>query len=184
MIFIVMGPSGSGKTLVGEYLKKKGIKELVSHTTRKPRKGEADGVAYHFVDEADFLATEKVEESIYAGHHYGVSKAEVERKSGSGDVFAVTDINGARAFRRIYGNQVMVLYIHTSMRKMRERMRKRGDTKEGIRKRMRNFRNTDESVNRLYADFILYNNTSKKSLFRSVDHAVKCLKNAQCFPVR
>lgn len=176
MIYIVMGPSGSGKTLVGEYLKKLGIEALVSHTTRKPRIGEVQGVSYHFVDEASFKVEEKVEESIYDGNLYGVSRAEVEEKSGKGDVFAVTDINGARAFRRIYRNQVRILYVHSSLRRMRERMKRRGDSKEGIRKRIRNYRVNDEGVNRLFADFILDNNSSKKSLFRQVDFALKCLK--------
>jgi len=81
MIYIVMGPSGSGKTLVGEYLKEKGMKELVSHATRAPRQGEVDGISYHFVDVLTFQETEKVEESAYAGNWYGVSKKEVAEKT-------------------------------------------------------------------------------------------------------
>ena len=77
MIYIVMGPSGSGKTLVGEYLKEKGMKELVSHTTRLPRPGEVQGVSYHFVDEVTFQQTKKVEASAYSGYWYGVSEKEV-----------------------------------------------------------------------------------------------------------
>ena len=56
-LFIIAAASGAGKTtLVKALLNKDGdLQASVSHTTRKPRPGEVDGVDYHFVDEATFL---------------------------------------------------------------------------------------------------------------------------------
>lgn len=169
MIYIVMGPSGAGKTLVGEYLKKKGLPELVSHTTRVPREGEKDGIAYHFVDEKTFHSIDKVEESIYAGQLYGVSRKEVEEKRSLGDVFAVTEIQGALAFKHHYGSEVCILYIKSSPRYLRQRMKERGDTKESIGKRMRTYLKKQEAHQGKVADVVLVNETSTKTLYKQID---------------
>ncbi|HCW74184.1 MAG TPA: guanylate kinase [Clostridiaceae bacterium] len=176
MIYIIMGPSGSGKTEVGEYLKSIGIKELVSHTTRAPRTGEKDGEAYHFVDEQSFLDVDKVEGSMYAGNRYGVSREEVERKTSEGDVFAVTDINGARAFSALYKEDVRIIYISASPKILRKRMKKRGDSRKAIRKRFQNYINNRETLNRFFSDIIIDNSYSRRTLIRFVNHAIKVIK--------
>ncbi len=55
-LFIISAPSGAGKTsLVSEILERiTNIKASISHTTRKCRPGEKDGINYHFVDEPTF----------------------------------------------------------------------------------------------------------------------------------
>ena len=176
MIYIIMGPSGSGKTEVGEYLKSIGIKELVSHTTRVPRTGEKDGEAYHFVDEQSFLDVDKVEESMYAGNRYGVSREEVERKTSEGDVFAVTDINGARAFSALYKEDVRIIYISASPKILRKRMKKRGESRKAIRKRFQNYIKNRETLNRFFSDIIIDNSYSRRTLIRFVKYAIKVLK--------
>ena len=169
MIYIINGPSGTGKTIVGEYLKTKGIRELISHTTRQPRIGEADGVAYHFVSEEVFGQIDKVEESVYAGNRYGVSKGEVIEKNHGGDVFAVTDINGTKAFKKTYGDRVKVIYVGSTPRFLRKRMILRGDSKESIRRRIATYRNSKEMKNTKYADFIVENNSSIRKLHWKID---------------
>ena len=59
-LFIVSGPSGAGKTTLINAVRPE-LKELgldlyfsVSHTTRKPRKGEEEGKNYYFVTQAEF----------------------------------------------------------------------------------------------------------------------------------
>ena len=79
MVFVVTGPSGVGKgTLIAALRERHPEVALsVSATTRRPRPGEQDGVAYHFMTEADFdrrLARgEFLEHATYAGHRYGLS---------------------------------------------------------------------------------------------------------------
>lgn len=177
MIYIVMGPSGSGKTLVGEYLKEKGMKELVSHTTRLPRPGEVQGVSYHFVDEVTFQQTKKVEASAYAGNWYGVSEKEVEDKTKLGDVFAVIEIHGALAFKKMYGEKVKIFYIASGPRDLRRRMAHRGDTKESIRKRMVIYRKNGEACQDRHADAVLVNKSSKRQLFCQVEYHLAATKN-------
>ena len=55
-LFVVAAPSGAGKTsLVKELLRREPLLRVcVSHTTRRQRPNEQDGVDYHFVDRATF----------------------------------------------------------------------------------------------------------------------------------
>ena len=166
MIYVIIGPSGSGKTTLGDYFRSLGMNELVSHTTRKMRQGEVDGISYHFVTEEEFSLIDKIEESVYSGNRYGVSRKEVEEKLRSGDVFAVTDINGAKAFRRIFGDLVSVIFISSSARRLRERMRERGDSKESIRARISTLIDKNEYRNRYFADHVIENNVSVSTFLR------------------
>lgn len=92
--FVFFGPSGSGKStllkmMLQEFPNKFGFS--VSHTTRKPRPGEKDGVHYYFtswdkmkqeIDEGKFI-----ENATYSGNHYGTSKTAVEAVQKQGKVF-------------------------------------------------------------------------------------------------
>ena len=53
IIFILSAPSGTGKSTVCKLLKQKlpDLKFSISHTTREPRDGEAEGTAYHFISQ-------------------------------------------------------------------------------------------------------------------------------------
>ena len=55
-LFVITAPSGAGKTSLIEAVMRDdpSLKISVSYTTRPPRKGEKDGVDYHFVDEKTF----------------------------------------------------------------------------------------------------------------------------------
>ncbi len=78
-IFIVSAASGTGKTtLVSRLLSHHtDIKVSISHTTRAPREGEADGVHYHFVDTGEFermiAASAFLEHANVYGNYYGTS---------------------------------------------------------------------------------------------------------------
>ena len=72
-VFVITGPSGVGKgTLIRTLLERIPALELsVSATTRRPRPGEMQGVAYHFLSEEEFeqrvQAGEFVEHARYSG---------------------------------------------------------------------------------------------------------------------
>ena len=60
-LFVITAPSGAGKTSLIEAVMREDptLKISVSYTTRAPRKGEKDGVDYHFIDQARFLEMHK-----------------------------------------------------------------------------------------------------------------------------
>ena len=58
-LFCLIGKSASGKDAIFRYLKENkdlGLKEIVPYTTRPMRRGEENGVGYHFVDNAAYDA--------------------------------------------------------------------------------------------------------------------------------
>ena len=57
-LFIITAASGAGKTSLIKALLANDpqLKLSISHTTRKPRPSETDGVDYYFVDDASFIS--------------------------------------------------------------------------------------------------------------------------------
>ena len=53
---ILSSPSGAGKTTITKKIQQKyqSFKISVSHTTRKPRPNEVDGVDYNFISKKEF----------------------------------------------------------------------------------------------------------------------------------
>ena len=56
MMFILSSPSGAGKTTLTKKIAEKNSDFIISisHTTRKPRQNEIDGLDYHFVTKEKF----------------------------------------------------------------------------------------------------------------------------------
>lgn len=173
-IFIIVGPSGSGKTTLGNYLKKAGIPELVSHTTRDKREGEIDNISYYFVDKEKFDKIEKIEYSNYSGNYYCLSKKEVENKLCKYDkVFAITDINGLKQIKEKYPKETVSIFIKVTLDEMVKRMNDRGDSKKDIAKRISNAILNDEFKNEKYCDFTIRNDL----LCNSIEKLLKIVLN-------
>lgn len=75
---VICGPSGSGKSTLLKRLFKEFPNTFgfsVSHTTRKPRDGEENGVHYHFVNVEEMQAGiengEFIETAVFSGNMYG-----------------------------------------------------------------------------------------------------------------
>lgn len=75
---VICGPSGSGKSTLLKKLRAELPETFalcVSHTTRKPRPGETDGIEYHFVSVDEMQAAiergEFLETATFSGNMYG-----------------------------------------------------------------------------------------------------------------
>ena len=79
-IFLILGASGTGKTTLGKHFKKWGVSELVSCTTRKPRKNEIPGIAYYYISDKEFDKKDKVVSTKYSGNRYCITNKKVENK--------------------------------------------------------------------------------------------------------
>ena len=108
-LLIITACSGTGKsTLVRALLNRHPQLRLsVSHTTRKPREGEEDGVHYHFIEHDQFRQMIQddafVEWAEYAGNYYGTSHQMIldNERQGFDLVFEV-EVKGAQALRTHY----------------------------------------------------------------------------------
>jgi len=147
-LFVITAPSGAGKTSLIEALLKTdpSLKESISYTTRAPRPGEKDGVAYHFIDDKTFLAMkargEFLESAEVHGYRYGTSKKVITDALARGeDLILEIDWQGAQQVRAIYPDCVGIFILPPSIEELERRMRSRGqDADAVIRRRLDNAR--------------------------------------------
>jgi guanylate kinase len=143
-VFVITGPSGVGKgTLIAALRERHPELALsVSATTRPPRPGEQDGVAYHFMTEAEFQRRlengEFVEHAGFAGHRYGTLRAELERRTrGGAPVVLEIELQGARQIREAMPDAVLIFIVPPSLEQLRERLLERGvDDPAGVERRL------------------------------------------------
>jgi guanylate kinase len=147
-LFVITAPSGAGKTSLIEALMRDdpSLKLSISYTTRAPRPGEKNGVDYHFVDDAEFLAMrgrgEFVESAEVHGYRYGTSKRVIADALARGqDLILEIDWQGARQVRAIYPDCVGIFILPPSVDELERRMRSRAlDSEAVIRRRLANAR--------------------------------------------
>lgn len=88
LILTLTGPSTAGKTVLSTMLEDRGFAALVSTTTRPIRKGEVDGVHYHFLSKKDFYdkldAGDFIEFVEYDNNAYGICSDEAKKAFGNG----------------------------------------------------------------------------------------------------
>lgn len=149
MILLISGPSGAGKSTVYQELMRREprLGFSVSTTTRPPRTGEADGVHYHFVDQAAFA--QQVDEDAFLewaevhDQHYGTRRVDVEAMEAEGRIPLLDiDVQGGVQILEKMGEQVVSVFLFPpSWEDLETRLRGRQtDTDEVIATRLKNSR--------------------------------------------
>ena len=162
-LFVISAPSGAGKSTLCHRLIEEtpGVSFSVSHTTRSPRKGEVNGVDYHFVTEDEFMAIARaggfLEWARVHGNCYGTSRdAVMEMLEDGKDVLLDIDVQGAMQVRRLIPEAVLVFILPPSPEELERRLRNRGtDSDETIRLRLQNAKREVRSAKEY--DFIVIN---------------------------
>lgn len=143
-IAVLSGPGGVGKGTVIAALRERlhDWTVAVSATTRPPRVGERDGVAYHFVtgDEFDRMIAEDelLEWARFGGNRYGTPWRSVrEPMSADGGVLLELEINGALAVKKEFPHATLIFLHPPSRDALVERLRGRGaDDEQRVAERM------------------------------------------------
>lgn len=180
-IIILSAPSGTGKTtILKNVMPELGpISFSISHTTRSPRPGEADGVDYHFVskdefrkrrDQGDFIEWAEVH-----GNYYGTSIQSVLQLQEEGqDVVLDIDIQGARQVRAKLPEASSIFIIPPSWEEQEKRLRSRGtDDDATINLRLNNAKKELSDID-LY-DFVVVNDTIEDAatMFKNIILALR-----------
>ena len=137
-LIVMVGTSAAGKSTVI-----KGIMQMpefqgkfsfsVSHTTRKPRVGEVDGVHYHYITKEKFLDLIEedafLETAINHGNYYGTSFKAISDVLTNGTHGVIdTDFKGMLNIKRTIPNFIPIMYIlimPPSIEVMEKRLRAR-----------------------------------------------------------
>lgn len=144
ILFVITAPSGAGKTTLIKKIMRS-IEDLefsISYTTRGRRKGERDGIDYHFVSVDRFkkLLGKKgfLEWAVVFGHHYGTPKNETEQMLNQGkDVILDIDVQGASQVKKKKAKAVLIFIMPPDYRTLKKRLsRRKSETQEVVSKRM------------------------------------------------
>lgn len=185
LVLILASPSGAGKStlarnvidasrgvsnpVAGELLRDGGPLTLsVSVTTRPQRASEIDGVHYHFIDKARFLAMrdagELLEWAEVHGNFYGTPRAPVEKALAAGqDMLFDIDWQGTvQVQEKIADDVVAIFVLPPSMTELETRLNRRAeDSAEVIARRLANARTEIAEWRRF--DYVVLNDNLQRA---------------------
>lgn len=186
-IFVLSGPSGAGKSTLIRHLRES-VSMLgysVSHTSRKPRDAEVDGVDYHFVDRDTF--TRMIEEGDFVewaevyNDLYGTSFSSLEIPTSQGlDLIMDVDVQGAKNIKARFKDSILLYILPPSLEELAKRLKaRRTETEEALRERLQ--KASREIKNCLWYDYIIFNDDLMRAAeeMKSVVTAERCRRSRQ-----
>jgi guanylate kinase len=160
VIVVLSGPGGVGKGTVVQRLVAVDDRLHLSRswTTRARREGEAAD-AYTFVDRATFEAQLArggyLEHDEFLGNLYGTPAPEVVGDEAHDHLLEI-NVAGARQVRERYPDALVIFLVPPSREVQEERLRRRGDPEEHVRRRLA-IADAEEAEGRRLADAIVVN---------------------------
>jgi guanylate kinase len=170
-MLVLSSPSGAGKTTLARRLieGEGNLQMSVSCTTRKKRKGEADGRDYYFVDRETFTRMrdqgEYLEWAVVFDNYYGTPRKPVDEALAAGrDVLFDVDWQGAEKLKaEASGDVVTVFILPPSGKALERRLKERAqDSVEVVQARMRGASN--EIQHWTDYDYVVVNRDVEQSL--------------------
>ena len=186
LLFVISAPSGGGKSTIAAALRQReeGLGYSISHTTRKPRGHERDGVDYHFVDDSTFtrMINEKafVEWAKVYDHFYGTSSSGLTDLTDSGlDVVLDIDTQGGRNIKKRFPDSILIFLVPPSLQVLEKRLRERSTDDDAIiTARMESA--ADDIKNCVWYDYIIVND----KLETAIDQAHSIIISERCRTAR
>ena len=179
---VLSSPSGAGKTTITKKISQKypNIKISISHTTRKPRPNEIDGVDYHFISKDKFKKLIK-ENSFYEhakifDNYYGTSKKSVNTLHEKNyDVIFDIDWQGTKQLSKFKElNLIKIFILPPDKKELKKRLIKRNqDNSQIVEKRLNQYENDVQHWSDY--DYVVVNN-DLESCFSQIEKIIKTHK--------
>lgn len=181
IMLILSSPSGAGKTTITKKIQQKyqTFKISVSHTTRRPRTNEVDGIDYCFVSQEKFKKL--IEEGKFYEYakifdnYYGTLKQSVDELFKKNDIIFDIDWQGTKQLSKFKNLQLIKIYLIPPNKKvLKERLIKRNqDTSEEVDRR---FKAYDEDVQHWEDyDYVLINE-NLENCYKQIEKIISLCK--------
>ena len=177
IMVVLSSPSGAGKTTITKKIQQKlnSFKISVSHTTRKPRLNEIDGVDYNFIDTKTF--EKKIKENFFYEYakifdnYYGTSKIAVNNIIKNNDIIFDIDWQGNQQLSKFDELNLLKIFITIKSKKnLKERLISRNqDSKSEVEKRLNSF---DVDVKHWCDYDYIVTNENLENCFRHVESII------------
>ncbi len=181
IMLILSSPSGVGKTTLTKKIQQKysSFKISVSHTTRKPRSNEVDGIDYNFVSQSEFEDLIKkgkfYEYAKIFENYYGTLKSQVDDLIKKNDLIFDIDWQGTKQLSKFNNLEFIKIYlIAESKDELKKRLIKRNQNTEAeIEKRFKSF---DDDIKHWHDyDFIIINK-NLEVCFKQIENIIMTYK--------
>lgn len=178
-MIILLGKSASGKdtvvnNLIHNYY---GYEKIITWTTRPMRPGEKQDLTYHFTDDEDF--EEKIEEgffaewkkynSVFGTWYYGTAVQDITNNPNN-KIIILTPSGYEDIKEYIINEEILSVYLDSSLRTLYKRLKFRGDNPKEIKRRLlhdiKDFKGIKNKVN-----VVIKNNT------RDLDELTELIKD-------
>ncbi len=182
IMVILSSPSGAGKTTITKKIQQKyqTFKISVSHTTRKPRPNEVDGVDYYFIthqkfqkliDEGKFYEYAKIFDN-----YYGTLKETVDKMIKKNDIIFDIDWQGTQQLSKFKNlNLIKIYLIPPNKEELKKRLIKRNqDSPKEVERR---FKAYDNDIHHWKDyDFIIINE-NLENCYKQIENIILTSKN-------
>ncbi len=183
IMVILSSPSGAGKTTISKKIQQKyqNFKISVSHTTRKPRPNEVEGIDYYFINESDFKNKIKNNEFYeYAkifGNYYGTSKESVlNLLKNKNDVLFDIDWQGTQQLSKFKElNLLKIFILPPSKEELKKRLIQRNQDKPNVVEERLKAYDTDSAHKKDYDSVVI--NDNLENCFKEVEEIILMKKN-------
>ena len=131
-LFIISAPSGAGKSTLCRAMRDhfSDLLYSISYTTRPPRKGEQNGVDYHFIPKDEFAKgisqQQWAEWAEVHGNYYGTSAKFLDTGLSAGhDILLDIDVQGTRQILKRYPDGITIFILPPSLEILKQRLKAR-----------------------------------------------------------
>jgi len=183
IMVILSSPSGAGKTTISKKIQQKhqNFKISVSHTTRKPRPNEIEGIDYFFLTKDQFQNkvdnNEFYEHAKIFGNYYGTSKKSVlDLLKNKNDILFDIDWQGTQQLSQHKELKLTKIFIlPPSKEELKNRLIQRNQDKlEIVSERLKSYEN--DLIHQKDYDFVVVND-NLEICFKKVEEIIISEKN-------
>lgn len=168
-MLVLMGKTASGKdTIAKQLITNHGFSRIVTYTTRPKRRGEKDGVTYHFVTQEEFeqkvngnfFAEWKSYNTEHGTWYYGTSYDDIVNADDKTLIILTPD--GYRDIIEVVDSENLItIYLYANNKTIQKRLVERGDDPKEAKRRIEHD-NADFKGLVYKVDRIVYNNIENK----------------------